>query len=349
MSEYSAKTLREKMKAKARSLAGEKDQKTDSSDWTPAKPLNAEIKTGARPIMKPSSKGIGESNAARDTKAAIGKDMKRGAFKSGGAVKDAGVKDKKALGKIDPSPKRGPAGHYKRGGKAEGGLASKLNELTGYKSPAQKQQEGMPDPSKNVSVDYRKMKSDTDKLDRMASPYKKGGRTAKATGGGLFGALKGAAKKVSKKGGKTDINIVINAGKSEPRHPEAAMRRPAPDMAPPPPPMDVGAPPPAIPPVGPAGAGPMLPPGLPIGRKAGGRITKVASSYKDMEAGAASGEGRLQKTEIAKKHHDAPARKAGGRISKVAKSYKDMTAGAASGEGRLQKEDIAKAKKGRGR
>jgi hypothetical protein len=91
----------------------------------------------------------------------------------------------------------------------------------------------------------------------------------------------------------------------------------------------------------------MLPPGLPIGRKAGGRITKVASSYKDMEAGSGSGEGRLQKTDIAKKHHDAPARKAGGRISKVAKSYKDMTAGAGSGEGRLQKEDIAKAKAGR--
>jgi len=437
MSEYSAKTLREKAKAKARALANPgnyaKDQEVSSADWSPAPPLRTEIKTGARPIMKPSAKGTGESYAARDTKAAIGGDLKRGAFKSGGAVKDAGVKKKKALGKIDPSPKRGPAGHYKRGGKAEGGLASKLNELTGYKSPAEKQQEGMPDPKKNIAVDYRKMKSDTDKLDRMASPYKKGGRTkredggnikvpssihkfddsgkmippsrydiyntktgkivgkaksrtgssravdrrdndygayahravpiyddvsdekssggrtAKATGGGLFGALKGAAKKVSKKGGKTDINIVINAGKSEPRHPEAAMRRPAPDMMPPPPPMDAGAGAPAMPPMGPPGAGPMLPPGLPIGRKAGGRITKVAKSYKDMQAGSGSGEGRLQKTDIAKLHKDAPARKAGGRISKVAKSYKDMTAGAASGEGRLQKEDIAKAKKGRGR
>jgi len=39
MSEYSAKTLREKMKAKARSLAGEKDQKTDSSDWNACKAI----------------------------------------------------------------------------------------------------------------------------------------------------------------------------------------------------------------------------------------------------------------------------------------------------------------------
>jgi len=35
-------------------------------------------------------------------------------------------------------------------------------------------------------------------------------------------------------------------------------------------------------------------------RKAGGRVTKVAKSYKDMRAGAGSGEGRLQKTDIAK-------------------------------------------------
>jgi hypothetical protein len=95
-----------------------------------------------------------------------------------------------------------------------------------------------------------------------------------------------------------------------------------------------------MPPIPGMGAGP-------IGRKAGGRITKVAKSYKDMEAGAASGEGRLQKTDIESRHTDAPARRAGGRISKVAKSYKDMTAGAESGEGRLQKMDIAKAKKAR--
>jgi hypothetical protein len=80
------------------------------------------------------------------------------------------------------------------------------------------------------------------------------------------------------------------------------------------------------------------PPAGPIpGRKAGGRITKVASSYKDMEAGAASGEGRLQKTDIAEKHKGAPARKHGGRTYR---SYKDMDAGAGSGEGREEKTKI---------
>jgi hypothetical protein len=82
--------------------------------------------------------------------------------------------------------------------------------------------------------------------------------------------------------------------------------------------------------------------GMPPGRKAGGRITKVASSYKDMEAGSGGGEGRLQKADIAKKHKDAPAFRKGG---KVYRSYKDMDAGAGSGMGRLEKTEI-QARKG---
>ena len=45
-----AKKAREAMKGKARRLAGEKDSKVDSSNWTQAEPMNADVKTGLRPI-----------------------------------------------------------------------------------------------------------------------------------------------------------------------------------------------------------------------------------------------------------------------------------------------------------
>jgi len=80
-----------------------------------------------------------------------------------------------------------------------------------------------------------------------------------------------------------------------------------------------------------AGAAPGAPP---MPRKSGGRLTAKASSYKDMTAGAGSGEGRLQKTDIAKARM---GRKAGG---KTYRSYKDMDAGAGSGLGRLEKTEI---------
>jgi len=47
-----AKKAREAMRGKAKRLAGEKDSKVDSSDFTPADPLNADVKTGMRPISK---------------------------------------------------------------------------------------------------------------------------------------------------------------------------------------------------------------------------------------------------------------------------------------------------------
>ena len=47
-----AHKAREAMKGKAKRLAGEKDSKVDSSNWTPAEPLDANVQTGMRPISK---------------------------------------------------------------------------------------------------------------------------------------------------------------------------------------------------------------------------------------------------------------------------------------------------------
>ncbi len=135
----------------------------------------------------------------------------------------------------------------------------------------------------------------------------KGGRVAKKDGGSLAGLEMNKGGRL-KKSGKTNINIVISAGKGQQQDgatPPGMPPRPAgiPVAVPP---QGAGAPPAAapapmpMPPMGGApagglgGAGPM---GSPMPRKAGGRTYR---SYKDMDAGAGSGLGRLEKTEIQK-------------------------------------------------
>ena len=59
-----AKKGRDAMKAKARKLAGEKDEKVDSSDWTPPAKLNADVKTGMRPISRRAYKKGGKVTGA---------------------------------------------------------------------------------------------------------------------------------------------------------------------------------------------------------------------------------------------------------------------------------------------
>mgnify|MGYP003338646998 FL=1 len=246
-----AKKAREKMKAKARSLAGERDTKVDSSDWTPAEPLNAEAKTGARPISKRQfkkggkvvGKAAGAASAPRadrkprkaggrvesakseknEAKAIANAKVNRnvreaneeregvkhvGGFKSGGKAKRAtggGVKDKQALGGIDPTPKRGAAQHYKKGGKVKKADGGSFLQRTIGGGEKEKREREIRDVGKGQTSNYSQ--EDKGALNRMLNEndalpeageiigrsgkfqnYKKGGRTKKAEGGESIGS-----------------------------------------------------------------------------------------------------------------------------------------------------------------
>jgi len=206
---------------------------------------------------------------------------------------------------------------------------------------------------------------------KPAAPKKEEAKE-KACGGRMARKSGGRAK------GKTHINIVIATGKGQ-QDPMAGGMPPMPPGGPMGgPPRPPGGVPVPMPPAGgaPGGAPMAMPVPMPMpapqqqppmARKSGGRVSKVAKSYNDMEAGSGSGEGRLQKTDIAKRNRKdvnekgdkvftglgypnkvpgatggRTARKAGGGVYR---SYKDMDAGAGSGQGRLEKTDIAKHKK----
>jgi hypothetical protein len=248
-------------------------------------------------------------------------------------------------------PSRGKAGHYAAGGSTvptgtkagnpvipgmkEGGKTKWIQEAIKKPGALRKSlgvKEGQTIPGKKLEAAAEK----GGKLGQRARLAQTLGRMNRNTGGR------------TKKPG-TNVNIVIAT------KPAPAMGGMGPGAMPPPPPsgLPVPVPPPGagMPPM-PMGGIPMPPPapalggGMPGGmppmaRKAGGRISKVAKSYQDMEAGSGSGEGRLQKADIAKTDKGAPTYRKGG---KVYSSYKDMDAGAGSGEGRLEKTEIQKRK-----
>ena len=217
-----------------------------------------------------------------------------GGYKKGGKIHEDAAMDKKLI-KAEMS-KHGKGCACKacggRAGKKDGGPMDYLSPVA-------------------MAVKDPKMLSPDAML--MGSMGKKKGGVADSSGtrptGGRMARKSGGRAK-----GKTNIHINIIAGEKHPEGMAPPMGIPGPMPRPPmpvAPPMAGGAGmPPMGPPPGLMGGAP--PPGLgvpppamgPMARKAGGRVgNRTYSSYKDMDAGAGGGLGRLEKTEIQKKRN----------------------------------------------
>ena len=307
-----------------------------TEDRTPAKPMppmpqrrpdyDTGSRTGAGAVTRSARKAGGNVNYGP---------MEMPAGKKGPSTAQQIAEEKREQGMSKPT--RGKAGHYADGG-APMAPNDKSGFLKfGVGAPGTPYKKGGMAKHEDVAEDkalIRKMVKPGSRIGKMGGGLagllgggvaglaaeemnrdkdkdkrKNGGRTAKFGGGGLSDLNMGPAKAdggPAKGKGKTNINIVINPGAKPDMG--AGMPGMPPGMPPRPPggvPIPMGMPPAGGAPPAPAPM-PMpmpMPPsmpqgGPPMGRKAGGKVYK---SYKDMDAGAGSGLGRLEKTDIAKR------------------------------------------------
>jgi len=271
--------------------------------------------TNANPNLKRGGKAVKHDDAKQDM-ALIKKMVKPAARKAKGGASDDYSMDDYLMAK-------------RRENLGDDSISHSVAESEARRRGASNREHGMTDLKKGGRV---KRESGGKVFSGEGYPHKipgvvPGGRTAHASGG-----------KTGK--GKTNVNIIIATGQQG-QGQQPGMAPPPGGMPKPPgglpvsvpPPPAAGAPAPSIMPMpipmaGPAG--PAGPPGMapPMGRKSGGR---TFSSYKDMKAGAGSGDGRLEKEEI--QEHKRMMRKDGGHV------FPKMKFGAGSGEGRVEKTD----------
>ncbi len=321
-----AKKARADSKAKALRMINESTGKVDASDFTPAEPLNADKKTGMRPVSRRAYREGGSVCSGENPKQNAGRKPRA----SGGNVKSYATEDAKKAnadkfgqphvggfalgGPVEVPTKRmtfgqnSPTPGQKNGGKvkkADGGPVDTVGAAKLAKTPKDKYNlVNAPVPSSRPGYDEGAVNNAIASSNR--SGRKIGGKEAKlihsllkgrkaggsVTDGTLEGTRPTGGRKARATGGKvkkgTNINIIINSG-PKPQDPAAMPPKPPMPPPPPPPPMPpMGGPPPGAPPGMPPGAGGAPP--MPMMRKAGGR-----TNYMSKEAGSGSGLSRLQR------------------------------------------------------
>lgn len=313
-----AKAARAAMKKKIERITStDPHQRVDASSWTPPEPLNTEAKTGLRPVSRRAFKKGGKVVAMVGDKAH--KNAGRKARKDGGKVANAivnrNVKDANAEAFGKPH-----VGGYKKGGAAHKDMAQDKKLIRKMVKPGARVGKDIGGALEKIPVVGLAMKGGLPGIlakklmggkgnaatpESPADVGKKhgGARTGNYTGGTRPTGGRIARKDGGRTKGKTNINIIIGGQGQKPPQPEMAPSNMQPVR---PPPMAVPVPPPQVPQ---GAAGPMPLPGAganmappPMQRKSGGRVgNRRYASFKDMDAGAGGGLGRLEKTEIQSK------------------------------------------------
>lgn len=324
MSEQS-KSARAAMRDKARRLTRAGDNgKVDASDYTPGKAMNADKKTGLRPVSPRTYKLGGKVQGDRGPRRAD-KTSRSGKKEGGGigaldvlmplvplgkravdggkGLKGGGRAERKDGGKVadaivNRNVKEANAekfgkphiGGLKKGGRAEkcgGGPTARKDggSVAGGERPT-----GDRIPRKDGGS-TEKMVPISDRKRAIAADVKAATRPADPD----QKTYRPERASGGRTKGKTNINIIVNPNKAENDKPPM----PGPIPAPPPPPMPPPPPPPPGPPPGGPGAPPMPPPSMMAGaggpppmRARGGRLgaNKIG--------GAGGGLGRLEKANM---------------------------------------------------
>lgn len=170
-----AKSLREAMKEKAKRLSGATSGKVDASTFTPAEPLNADVKTGMRPISRRAFKVGGKVEGAEAMTHAGRKPRQSGGKAYADALVNRNVKD--------ANEEREGKKHV--GGFAKGGAPEYNEESVEKAIQSSRQKIGKKEASTIHSLLKGRKASmpmkDEDDDGKMG--FKKGGRIAKQIGG----------------------------------------------------------------------------------------------------------------------------------------------------------------------